>query len=213
MFGREKHRHKEEHEKVSTMMDTVKAAIMIVVFVIVALVGGFILGKLANRKPKQPDITSDYIENRIETVSELTTAEMKYRGVVHFSEGEIPLLTRKHFNMIYDAEVRVGIDMDEVTVDVTDEKVTVTLPKSAVQGQVNVLPDSLRFYDEQNALFNQKENEDVQQALIKAQEDAELASNVEGIREKADAHARELIRTLLGPEIIGERQLEIKSEK
>ena len=185
---------------------------MIAVFVLLAMGGGILIGKFSNRKPKQPDITGDFIENRIESVSELTTAEMNYRGVVHFSDGEIPFLTRKHFNMIYDAEIRVGINMDEVSVDVTDEKVTVTLPKSAVQGQVNVLPDSLRFYDEQNALFNQKENEDVQQALIKAQADAELASNVEGIREKADAHARELIKTLLGPEIIGERELEIRSE-
>ncbi|MCR5339616.1 MAG: DUF4230 domain-containing protein [Lachnospiraceae bacterium] len=207
----------ENHEKYESRVATFgifKLAMILAGSVLLALVIGLVIGLfvLGGKKQKKADLTTEMIQSKIETVSELTTAEMNYRGIVRFSDGEIPLINRAHVNTIYEAKVRVGIDMSKIKTEVTEEQVIVTLPSSAVQGEVNVLPDSLQFYDEQESLFNQIDPEDVQQILIKAQEDAQLHANVEGIRETADAHARELVRALLSQEIIGERELVIRGE-
>ncbi|MCR4691605.1 MAG: DUF4230 domain-containing protein [Lachnospiraceae bacterium] len=161
---------------------------------------------------KQPAITNDYIESRIAQVAKLTTAEMTYRGIISFTEGEIPLINQKHFNAIYEAKVNVGIDASEIKVEATDEKVVVRLPKAKVIDEVNVLPDSLRFYDERTSLFNPIDTDDVPQALQKAQEDAKLNANAEGIMQKADEQAKELMQAFFPPELLGERKLEIISE-
>ncbi|MBR0361728.1 MAG: hypothetical protein IIX35_05145, partial [Paraprevotella sp.] len=36
------------------------------------------------------DVT--YVGNKLETISELATAKMTYNGIIHFSEGDIPLI-------------------------------------------------------------------------------------------------------------------------
>ncbi|MBO4337671.1 MAG: DUF4230 domain-containing protein [Lachnospiraceae bacterium] len=203
---------KERGEESSLAKIVMVIGILVLFFTVLGIIIGVVVAGRGKGK-NQPDVTSDYIQSKIEKVSELTAAEMTYRGIVHFSDGEIPLISRKHFNMLYDANVRVGFNVEDMQIDVTDEKVTVTIPASDVLGEVTILPDSLEFYDVQNALFNQKENEDVKVALQKAQQDARLYAGIEGLKETADQHAKELVEALLGSDVIGERQLEVKIDK
>lgn len=37
---------------------------------------------------------------------------MIYNGLIHYSDGSIPFLTQKAFNMTYRAEVRAGVDLE-----------------------------------------------------------------------------------------------------
>jgi len=208
MWDREK-----KSEKMATVSYIKLSMIFAGVILLALLIGGIAGALLLNsRKPDEPDLTSDMIESRIEQVSKLTTAEMTYTGLIRYTDGEIPFLTRKHFNMLYDAKINVGIDASEIEYEITDEAVTIRLPEAKILDEVNVLPSSLRFFDEQNALFNQKESEDTQQALQKAQEDARLHADVEGVIEKANANARQLAEALFPKELLGERALIIEKK-
>ena len=69
-----------------------KIGIFVVIAVILlAVFAGFRAGRMIY-KDKQPEITTAYISEKINGVSELTTAEMVYSGLIIYSEGEIPLL-------------------------------------------------------------------------------------------------------------------------
>ena len=201
-------------EQKESVFARTKSVIYTALVLVIALGLGLLIGAifLGGRK-KEPELTAEGIKARIEQVSELATAEMTYRGLVAFREGEIPLINQKSFHMLYDATIRAGIDVSKVQCDVTEEKVTLTLPHAEILGDVAVNPDSLRFYDERNSLFNSKDYEDVQWALAKAQEETERGADVEGLREEAEVNAKALITALMGPELIGERELEIRTEK
>lgn len=205
---------KQKSEKPVTI-SVIKLSLGFAGAILLALLIGGIIGAviLSSKKPKEPEITPEMIESRIEQVSKLTTAEMTYTGMIRYSDGNIPLLTRKHFNMMYEAKINVGIEASEIKYEITEGEVIIKLPKARILDQVSISPDSLRYYDEQKAILNPLEQEDTQLALKKAQEDAELHANLEGITEQADANARELAQALFPKELLGERQLKIETEK
>ena len=207
--------NREKKQKKTGVLSSVKRGLIFVGAIILALLIGGIAGALflLSRKPAQPELTADMIETRIEQVSKLTTAEMTYAGMIRYTDGDIPLLTRKHFNMTYQAKINVGIEAADITYEITDESVIIRLPEAKMLDQVNVLPDSLQFFDEQKALFNPTDHEDTQLALQKAQEDAELHANIEGVKEQANANARELAEALFPQELLGERQLQVVTVK
>ena len=41
----------------------------------------------------KPELTGTFVSEKLEDCSELSAAELAYRGVVSFQEGDIPLLT------------------------------------------------------------------------------------------------------------------------
>ncbi len=161
--------NREKKQKKTGVLSSVKRGLIFVGAIILALLIGGIAGALflLSRKPAQPELTADMIETRIEQVSKLTTAEMTYAGMIRYTDGDIPLLTRKHFNMTYQAKINVGIEAADITYEITDESVIIRLPEAKMLDQVNVLPDSLQFFDEQKALFNPTDHEDTQLALRK----------------------------------------------
>ena len=200
-------------EKKESLFSRTKSVILTAVVLVIALGLGLLIGAVfIGGKKKEPELTAEGIRARIEQVSELATAEMTYRGLVKFEDGEIPLINQKSFHMLYDAKIRAGIDVSKVDCEVTEDKVILTMPHAEILGDVAVLPDSLRFYDERNSLFNSKEYEDVQWALAKAQEETEKGADVEGLKEEAEGNAKMLVGALLGSELIGERELVIKVE-
>ncbi|MCR5418886.1 MAG: DUF4230 domain-containing protein [Lachnospiraceae bacterium] len=201
-------RNKEEKR---TTADFFKTAFMMAGAILVALfLGGLIMWfYLGGNKPA--DISAEFVESRIEKVAKLTTAEMTYRGMIRYTDGDIPLLTRKHVNAMYEAQINVGIDASQITYDMTDKELIIRLPKAKLLDEVNILPDSLRYYDKQTSILNQIDEEDVTEILKKAQEDAQLHANVEGVIAEADANAKDLIETLFPKELLGERTLVITS--
>ena len=65
-----------------------KIGIFVVIAVILlAVFAGFRAGRMIY-KDKQPEITTAYISEKINGVSELTTAEMVYSGLIIYSEGK-----------------------------------------------------------------------------------------------------------------------------
>lgn len=169
---------------------------------------GYLAGRLYEPKTEQPEITAAMISSEILEVSELVTAELSYRGLVRVTDGQIPLLTRKSFGMVYTAEVKAGTDVSQADVTVTDERVTVRLPKSEVTS-LAIDADGIRFYDEQWALFNWAKRDDVKQAISVAQENVLQADEIGELCARADEHAVTVLTELLTP-MIGGRELTIR---
>ena len=185
-----------------------KIVIVCMVFLMLAAgVAGYKICTVVYEK-QQPQITTTYISGKIESVSELTTAQMEYKGLVVYSDGNIPFLTQKGFSMIYTAKIRAGVDISQIQIDVTDEQVRITIPDAVIQS-VDVDPDSIEFYDEKYALFNWSDKEDVVDTLSIAKEDATANADASELIGKAKAQTISILRSIL-EDCIGNRELVIQ---
>jgi hypothetical protein len=161
--------------------------------------------------PKEPELTSSFINGKLEAVSELTTAKLTYTGLIKYSEGSIPFLTQNSFSMIYTATVRAGIDLSKAVVEITEEEVVIMLPACEIQS-VDIDEESIEFYDEKWALFNRSTKEDVIDMVSAAKEDVTKKADIESLLESASLQTEALVKGLL-EDTIGERSLVIQSEK
>lgn len=161
--------------------------------------------------PKEPELTSSFINGKLEAVSELTTAKLTYTGLIKYSEGSIPFLTQNSFSMIYTATVRAGIDLSKAVVEITEEEVVIMLPACEIQS-VDIDEESIEFYDEKWALFNRSTKEDAIDMVSAAKEDVTKKADIESLLESASLQTEALVRGLL-EDTIGERNLVIQSEK
>ena len=178
-----------------------------ILIVVIAFFLGFAFRSMLYRHA-QPKITSAYLGSRLTEMSDLTSAELDYDGLLMITEGGIPLITEKGFSMRYTAKIKAGIDVSEVEVDVTDEKVTVELPEAEILS-VDVDEDSIVFYDKRYAIFNWQNSMDVVDAVKAAKEDAEAMANVRELKEKSEEQTEKIVRELL-KDAAGDRELVVK---
>ena len=86
---------------------------LLALLLILALGIGYLMlsGRMANpfEQQKQATITAEQVEEQLEKCSDLTTAKLTYKGIVHFTEGQIKYLTKNEFNMQYAAKAVAGI--------------------------------------------------------------------------------------------------------
>ncbi len=162
----------------------------------------------AEEAAKAPKIDFEALEQRLESVAELTTAELYYQGIIRYQDGKIPYLTQKAFSMLYTAKVRAGVDASQITMRVTDTTVYVTIPNAVIQS-VEVDPDSIQFYDNKAALLNWTKKEDAIDAVKAARMDVEANSDLMNeLKTKANDELRALVSGFLEGQI-GERTLQI----
>lgn len=169
------------------------------IFAVLAAAAILILGMLAGRyweSGKEPELNASAITAQISELSQLSTAELAYRGLVRYSQGEITFLTKKEFTMIYDATVKAGVDLNQVQVDINGNHISVTLPKANIQ-DITIDPDSLEFYDEKFALFNFQDRQDTVEALQYAEEDVTERVKKTDLLSTADERAKTVITELL----------------
>ena len=184
------------------------------VLLVVALLLSFLFGNLVNRhfsakKKDKPEISSSFLESRLADCSELTTCHLEYVDLVKYSQGSIPLMTKKSFSMIYQANIRAGVDLSLAKVSVTPGTIRVRLPEAEIQS-LEVNTDSLRFYDEHFALFNWSDKEDIALAIKAAREDVEKNADLEKLKTQARKQAETVIYQLIKPTIKDDRKLIIE---
>lgn len=156
------------------------------------------------------EVTTQYITGKLEDVDELTTQQVTYTSDQTVTEGTIPFITQKGFTMTYNATMKAGIEFEEMSVKIRDDSVIVKLPHAKVLSN-QVDPDSIRFTNEKNAMFNWKNEEDVAEALEAAEADVKNNPTVDydDLINRADKHAEELIHRLLD-DSVGDREVEVK---
>ncbi len=159
-------------------------------------------------KSKEKEITIEYVDKKLEKLGELSTAQMTYTGLYTVTEGKIPFLTQKGFSMVYTAQVRAGIDVSKMEIQVTEKQVTVTLPPAEIQ-MLKVDPDSIQFYDEKHALFNWDKKTDVTAAISIAEEETQKQAGTDGLLQQAAQHGEYIVQGILTGSV-GEREIVVK---
>ena len=192
-----------KYENRKTLRTIIILLLVMIMVAAVCFTTIFAVKKLTDKK--QPTITSASLYSKIEESSELTSAKMYYNGVLFYSEGDIPYLTQMSYNMTYSAVVRAGIDVSEIEIKVEDDRVVVDLPEPEIQ-DINIDPDSVKFFDKKNALFNWEEMEDGVDAIKYAKDDVEANANLEVLKEEALENSRTLIQGLL-EDSVGDKEL------
>lgn len=156
----------------------------------------------------EPEVTSSFINGKLEAASDLTASRLVYTGLIKYSEGSIPFLTQNSFSMIYTASVRAGIDLSKAQVRLTDDKAVITLPECVVQS-IEVDPDSIEFYDEHWALFNWTQKADVIDTISAAKADVSQKADMESLLQNARLQTEKIIEGLL-EDAVGDRKLIIQ---
>ena len=144
----------------------------------------------------QPSVDAKGLMERLEESSELTVEKSYYTGIVRFSEGTVPLINKNGFSMKYEAEIDAGFDLEDVSIEVTDNAVVVTVPKAEIQS-IDIDPDSLEFYDNKTSLFKTDRKEATKKALQEAEKDAEKNASKKGVIEAANKRAEIVFKGIL----------------
>lgn len=171
--------------------------IMSFVCIIALIAVGVLSVKLIEAK-KEPTVTTSVITSQLQNMSDLTTSQLQYRGMIRYEEGTITFINKKSYTMLYDASVKAGIDMGQAKIQMKGKKVKVALPKAKVQDIV-INPDTLEFYDEKNSLFNWDDKQDTVKALQLAKEDATARIDEVELLKQAEQQAELLIKNLVYP--------------
>lgn len=182
-----------------------KAVIRLITVVVIVCAVAFVV--IMVKEASQPKITNTFISNKLEAVSELTATKMTYNGLIRYSDGKIPLLTKKAFTMTYRARVRAGIDLSKVETKITNSKVEITVPEIEIL-DISIDTDSIQFYDEKSALFNGESKDDALEAIDTAKKDVMENGDVEELKATAKEQTEVLLEGLF-KDSIGDRTLEI----
>ena len=156
-------------------------------------------------------VDTEYMMTTLSKSSELTTAKLHYTGFTEFEDEGVIIWDRADFKMVYKATARVGINLNEVKITSDDimKKINIQIPKAVIQ-DVKVDASSIKYYDEDFALFNLDEKEDANKAIALAEKKAlEEAGNL-GAMEMADNQAGALIKGLIAHLIPDDYTVEVK---
>lgn len=185
-----------------------------VVFVfVIGLAVGVYAGYNIRKAIKEPKVTISYVTGKLEDIGELATEQVTYSSLQQMEEGSIPFIDKKSFLMQYNATLKAGIQMEDMDVKTSKKKVNVTVPHAKILGKPHVDPNSIKFMDEQRALFNWQTKEDTAKAIAMVEKDIEKNDSVDisGLLEKADEHTEELIHKILD-DSVGDRKVIVKFE-
>lgn len=155
-----------------------------------------------------PQVTSSFVTGKLQNISELSTQKLTYTGVDHVKSGDIPLINQKEYNMVYTATAKAGIDLSDVTVDVTDSQVTITAPKATLQS-VDIDPDSIKFYDQSFTLFAGDEKETLAKAVSVAEKNFKKNADYQSLLDEADQQTAAIMKGILDGQV-GGREIVVK---
>lgn len=177
---------------------------------LVILIGVVIFVVNLKKSYDKPEISKSFISNKLEAASELTSAKMTYNGLIRYSDGKIPWLTKKAYTMTYRAELKAGIDLSKVQSNVTNSTVEIILPEVEIL-DIKIDTDSIQYYDEQSSLFNGETKTDAIESINMAKEDVTQNGDMDSLKAMAKSQNEVLIQELF-KDCIGNRKLVIKTE-
>lgn len=183
-------------------------ALLIVTMIIGTLAVVGVMGMKFYTESKKPQVDSAFISNKLEAVSTLSTAVLTYNGLIKYEEGEIPLIDKKSFSMVYSAEITAGVDLSKVESEITDTQVILILPEVEIQ-DMDIDENSVQFYDNQISLFNWTEKEDTLDAISLAKDDVREHADISGLKLKAKDQTETILEGLFEG-AIGDRELVIE---
>ena len=168
-----------------------KKLILLVLVVVIAAGAGLVLPNKISKIGKENTITSSQLEKAID-ISQLSTAEFVYNGVAEKKNENSPEDVDCY--IAYDANVKVGINMEDVKFKIDEEKKTVTpiLPK--IEINIATLDENSISYIPKNPDLSLKE------VITLCKEDAINEANTsDKLYETAEENLQSVIQALLAP--------------
>ena len=172
-----------------------KKVISLVLAVLVGIGCGWYINSQVHRAPV---VSADMIETKIDSISEINGAQMVYRGLITYTDGDIPFINQKGFSMIYDAKIKAGIDFSKVKVDVDNNSntIVVSVPKATITS-IEINPDTIKLCDRKYAVLNWNKQEDVTVAMSHAKKDATTKAEKSALVKQAQDNTSAVIKSVL----------------
>ena len=168
-----------------------KKLILLVLVVVIAAGAGLVLPNKISKIGKENTITSSQLEKAID-ISQLSTAEFVYNGVAE-KKNENSLEDVDRY-IAYDANVKVGINMEDVKFKIDEEKKTVTPILPEIEINIATLDENSISYIPKNPDLSLKE------VITLCKEDAINEANTsDKLYETAEENLQSVIQALLAP--------------
>lgn len=202
--------------KILDMLGKTKKAIggLIAIFIVCALI--FFAGTRFASNSDEPEITSTGITQQLQDIEELATLSYNYTKVGKFSNSlqfngwDIPL-TQKSFLITYDGQLKAGIKMDKIKVDVSNDNITVSIPDIEILSN-EIDESSIEVYDESRNIFNPISVNDYATFATSQKEAVEAEAIENGLLSQAATKTQDTIKKYLNaiPGIEGNYQIDVK---
>lgn len=151
-------------------------------------------------------VTGEAVQEKLRGIGELAAEEYAYTEVVSYNRSRslelfgqnAALPYRNNLVYSYDGTIRAGVDFAGVTVEKDDtlKRIAVRLPKAKILGSA-LSVDSFRLFDEKNNIFNPLAVEITGETDQLLRETAEARAVENGLLDRADEHARAMVRSVL----------------
>lgn len=181
---------------------------LIAIGVLVVVAAIVLIAVFANNKTASVDTT--YLIGKLREASELTTAKLTYTGMAEYNDEGVAVISKSNFTMIYEAEARIGIDLQEVKITANDAKkvIYVEIPPVKVH-DVNVNSEKTKYFDVKFSLFNFDQKEDANKAEALAKEAAKKEILEIGVCQMAEKQAESLIKGILANAVPGDYEIQV----
>lgn len=175
--------------------------LLLLLALVLALAAAFFFGAVTSRQQTQPQITTDLIGQRLANVQELSTVAYFYTNMGRFENqldfyGWAVPLTRKSFIVSYDGTIKAGVNLADLTVQVSDTAVTVTLPPATILSH-EIPEDSIEIFDETHNIFNPIEISDYTGFTRDQKAEVETRAIENGLLVEAAQRAQTAVENLL----------------
>lgn len=158
-------------------------------------------------KEATPVITSDTVDEQLNSLGELVTVEYLYTNAdkyenhnqvsVHKWNINLPFTT-KSFLLAYDGRIKAGVDLKNAQIDVDENshQITVILPQSQITSH-EIFEDNIRVFDEKDSVFNKITIENYNDFVATQKDGMEQRAVEMGLLSSADDNAKTMVRSFL----------------
>ena len=157
------------------------------------------------------EVSIDLIKSEIHDIGELASIEYFYTNAGKFEDlnklfGVNVPFTTKSFIAKWDGEIKAGIKLDKIIVEVKDanKEIIIHMPKSEIISH-EIDNESIETLDEKDGLFNPVKVDDVRNFDKISKEEMEARAIENGLSIKASKNATEIIEKLINNDVVQEQ--------
>lgn len=169
-------------------------------------------GHFMFKKQSTPKISSDLISEQLKSVADLTTLEYHYTNIGKFENNKdfngwnIPLTT-KEFILSYDGVIKAGIDLEQLDIQVENQKIIITLPEAKIMSHT-IEEDSIQLFNESKNIFNPISINDYVNFTQALKEEKETDLQTKGFLDEAANRAKTTLTSLV--DTLGEGKFSVE---
>ena len=184
----------------------VKIALVVVLLCATVVATVLVMKKWVASSSEGPQITSEFVEQRISEISELATLHHHYRKNANYQDAKKLLVympdwrinkSIKEFTLIYQGDVKLGYDLKDISIHVEplSKTIFIYLPEPKILSH-SIDFESIQVFWEKKGWFNDIKFEDFKQFFIAEQKKYEEENGSE-LKFMAREHAKKLIMLYL----------------